>query len=373
MKHLIALSILSSILFSDLINPQNNSDLNYIHILFEWDQEPDATSYNLQASNQLSFNNVLVDIEELTTSYIDTSHFYWDSTIHWKVRPVYVDGFGEWSEVYSFSIREKQFPEIDADIYNADLLQDGLVAFGGFAPELSSVVIDEYGNEIWNAKNFIINHINQYGNIYGLSGYDHPNNTGTKINCDGDFIWSAPTTDPLYAVDIHEFKQIPNGNYMGFVPDYMYGPIPNGSWSFYYQAVGYQVDGITNEYPWIGMRIVEWDKYGNEVWNWDPFEHFSMDDHDLYGGIWWDFQAGSHDWMHSNAFHFDEEESVIYVSHRHLSRISKIAYPSGNVIWNMGMLDEYNTGSDNICTDLGFSFQHHIQFSDDRFLMTQSL
>ena len=58
---------------------------------------------------------------------------------------------------------------------------------------------------------------------------------------------------------------------------------------------------------------------------------------DLYGGIWWDFNAGAHDWMHSNAFHFDEVESVIYVSHRHLSRISKIAYPSGDVIWNIGM------------------------------------
>ena len=49
-----------------------------------------------------------------------------------------------------FSIGYKQFPERDADIYNDNLIQDGLVAFGGFAPELSSAVIDKYGNEIWN-------------------------------------------------------------------------------------------------------------------------------------------------------------------------------------------------------------------------------
>ena len=73
--------------------------------------------------------------------------------------------------------------------------------------------------------------------------------------------------------------------------------------------------------------------------------------------------------MHSNAFHFDEEESVIYVSHRHLSRISKIAYPSGEVIWNMGLPAEYNTGENNICTDLGFSFQHNIQLLDDGSLL----
>ena len=108
---------------------------------------------------------------------------------------------------------------------------------------------------------------------------------------------------------------------------------------------------------------------GNQVWNWDPFEHFTMDDYDVYGGIWWDFNAGAHDWMHSNAFHFDEEEGAIYVSHRHLSRISKIAYPSGEVIWNIGMPDQYNTGSDNICTDLGNSFQHNIQLLDDGSLL----
>jgi hypothetical protein len=69
--------------------------------------------------------------------------------------------------------------------------------------------------------------------------------------------------------------------------------------------------------------------------------------------------------MHSNALYFDEVDSVIYVSNRNLSRISKISYPSGDVIWNMGLPSEYNTGDENICTDLLFSFQHHIQVLDD--------
>ena len=73
--------------------------------------------------------------------------------------------------------------------------------------------------------------------------------------------------------------------------------------------------------------------------------------------------------MHSNAFHLIENESVIYVSHRHLSRISKIAYPSGEVIWNMGRPDGFGTGSENICTDLGFSFQHNIQLLEDGSLL----
>ena len=75
------------------------------------------------------------------------------------------------------------------------------------------------------------------------------------------------------------------------------------------------------------------------MWSWDPFEHFTMDDYDTLEGQWWNPLSGGgyglvYDWMHSNAFHFDEADSVIYVSHRNLSRISKIAYPSGEVIWN---------------------------------------
>jgi len=366
--------LFNSTAIANLIRPEDGQELTYIHMLFEWEQEPNAISYNLQVSNQQSFINVILNIEETSTVYIDLENIGWGNTYYWKVRPIYMNGeFGHWSEISSFSIGNKQFPEKEAEIFNEDFFQEGLVAFGGFLPELSSAIIDKYGNEIWNTGevgnfDFIINHINKFGNIYGLSSYNYPYNTGTKINYDLDFVWSAPATNQI-AIDIHEFKQIPNGNYMAFVPDSQLGPIPQGDWTFIYQTFGYIADGITNEYPWVGMRIVEWDKDGNEVWNWDPFEHFTMDDYDAYGGIWWDFQAGSHDWMHSNAFHFDEEESVIYVSHRHLSRISKIAYPSGNVIWNIGMPEQYNTGSENICTDLGNSFQHNIQLLDDGSLL----
>ena len=382
-RKIFALLILSSTVFSlSLLNPPNNSYMRTIHVPFEWEQAPDAMQYNLEVStNSLQFEDaIILDINSIqTTAYIDVDNFNWDNNYYWRVRAIYNNqGIGEWSEIFRFDIGEKKFPVIDATIYNEDLIQDGLVAFGGFAPVLESVVIDKYGNEIWNTGGdieedgsigFILNHINKYGNMYGMSVYDYPNNTGTKINYDLDFLWSAPT--PEIPVDIHEIKQIPNGNYMAFVPDYtQLGPIPEGDWTFLFQINGYQANGITNEFPYIGMRIVEWDEDGNEVWNWNPFEHFTMQDTDLYGGQWWQaFNIGMYDWMHSNAFHFDEQESVIYVSHRHLSRISKISYPSGDVIWNMGMPDGYSTGSDNICTDLGFSYQHNIQLLNDGSLM----
>ncbi len=47
---------------ASLITPINNSNLNYIHVLFEWEQENDAVSYNFQLSIDETFSNLLSDI-----------------------------------------------------------------------------------------------------------------------------------------------------------------------------------------------------------------------------------------------------------------------------------------------------------------------
>ena len=120
-------------------------------------QVPDAISYNLQVSSQQSFDNIIVNIEESTTVYIDTENLDWNETYYCRVRPIYNSSdFGEWSEISNFNIVGKKFPERNADIYNQELIQEGLVAFGGFAgasTDLASAVIDQYGNEIWNDGN----------------------------------------------------------------------------------------------------------------------------------------------------------------------------------------------------------------------------
>ena len=380
------LFLLNSFAFGNLIRPSDGDELNYIHILFEWEQQPDAIGYNLQVSTDEFFNNLILDVDETYTVYIDSDNFNWNDTYYWRVRSIMdCDGceYGDWIGTSMFSISQSTPPYIDegveiessTDIYQDDLLEDGYVAIGAFSPGPHSFIIDKYGNEIWNSgillenegwfsDGFILNHINEYGNISGYSGLNYPYNTGMKANTDMDVVWSTMNPEP---VDMHEFKQISNGNYMGFQNVYAVGPIPSDNFmTENFQALGYQADGVTPEFPWFGQKIVEWNSDHEVVWSWNPFDHFTMDDFDNYGGTWWNsFNQGSHDWVHSNAFHFDEEESVIYVSHRHLSRISKIAYPSGDVIWNMGLPAEYNTGENNICTELGFSFQHNIQLLDD--------
>ena len=37
--------------------------------------------------------------------------------------------------------------------------------------------------------------------------------------------------------------------YMGFIYEQELGPIPIGDWTSAFQALGYQADGVTNEFP----------------------------------------------------------------------------------------------------------------------------
>ena len=361
-KNILSTLFIISTLFADIIKPEFGQDLRSVHILFEWEQEPNAIEYNLQISDSFTFNNIITDISEETTSYIEKNNLDWDQSYYWRVRPIYSQGEGQWEEGY-FSIQNRLLIDVDINMVNDSLVQDGVMIYSQFSPYFAVGAIDKWGNEIWNTQTAYMNHINDFGQMYGVNGQ------GVKINYSHEILWATPEgTD----IDSHEVKQIPNGNYMAFVPIFQDGPIsPEGNWAQYFQAIGYAVDGETNEFPWMGLRIVEFNQYtGQEVWSWDPFEHFTMEDYDIYEGTWWNAAFnGFFDWMHSNAFHFDEEESIIYVSHRHLSRISKIAYPSGEVIWNMGLPAQYNTGDDNICTELSFSFQHHIQLMDDGTLL----
>ena len=344
----------------ELIFPEDNTTLNYTYILFQWNQESDAVRYNLQALDQN--NDTILDIESTITSYIDKINFSWNSSYSWRVKPIYHNGFrGNWSRKSSFTtIDSLTNLNLNVEINNNSQINQELIMFSQSAPDFRTIVIDKFGNQICILESSYINHWDNFGQIYGMLGQGR----GGKVNFYNQILWINPEGVIL---DSHEIKQIANGNIMAFTPIDKVGPIPIGDWTQQFQNLGYFADGIINEFPWKGIKIIEWDwETGEEVWAWNPFDYFSLDDYDIYYRVWWwAITSGKFDWMHSNAFHFDEKNNNIYVSHRHLSRISKISYPSGDVIWNMGLPSEHNTGSENICDDLLFSFQHHIQLIDD--------
>jgi len=354
---------------ADLIHPENNAELNYIHVLFEWEQEPEGVNYNFQLSETYDFSDIIIDIVVPTTVFIEKDIINWGSSYYWRISPIYNNGMnGGWSNINTFYTLDSYF-DITTNIIDEDLIEQGYILFGVW-DTYKTAVFDKLGKEIWNvdSNEYFITHIDNYGNMFG--GSITTSNPQTKqfihLNFKKELIWSSMEYNKI---NKHEFKQLPNGNYITLKNITELGPIPIGPWTPLFQMVGYSADGQTNEYDWIGQKIVELDKYTKEeVWSWNVFDFFTKDDYDAYGGSWnLAFNNDNdYDWTHTNALFFDPYESVIYASFRNISRIAKISYPEGEIIWMMGLPSEYmNSGDEHICSDLLFSYQHNIQLLDN--------
>ncbi len=110
----------------------------------------------------------------------------------------------------------------------------------------------------------------------------------------------------------------------------------------------------------MGSRIVELDRTDNQVvWEWNPFDHYSTLDFDPTTmenpGVGGANFPGAYDWTHQNAVIYDAGENSVYTSTRQLSRVTRIDYATGDIVYNMGFA--MPSGE----TDFGdnlFSFQH---------------
>jgi hypothetical protein len=363
-KTIITFLFLNLCLNASLLKPQNGELLFKTHVLFEWEQIQNANSYQIQICSDNEFSNCFTETNTTSLIYIEKQNIEWDTSYYWRVRPQFLDlSMGDWIDNFSFQTSIKLGTAYSIE-HNNDETQNGLTAFGSFF-DYYSAVIDSSGKEIWNSGNsdFVFYSSNEFGQLFGsLNRPELENNLpGVELQFTNEVIWQEPNDHFLH----HEFIQLPNGNYMGVVETSQFGPIPfDGcycSWTPLFQAIGYQADGVTPEFNWVGDRIVEWDaETGEEVWSWSVFDHYNMNDYDAIGGTWMEaYSAQRYDWTHVNAFVYNEAENAIYISSRHLSRITKISYPDGNIIWNMGI--EHGSGDIDFGTDLHFSFQHSLQ------------
>ena len=367
MKKLITTCIIS-FAYSGLISPENESTLNHIHVLFEWEQIPEATTYDLQISEDINFSSLTLELNDNSLAHIDRENLDWGKTYYWRIRAILNSSTSNWLPTFSFTTAES-ISSSSINFINESQYQQGVTVFGAFFNYFSAT-IDKTGKEIWNsgANNFVYYSSNNYGNVFGcnlLSGAEN-NLPGMEITFQDEIIWEEPNDEFLH----HDIIKLPNGNYMGIVETNSLGPIPIGGWTASFQGLGFQADGLTIEFPWVGDKLVEWDKNTKEVvWSWNVFDHFNMLDYDQFGGTWTEAYLSLHyDWTHVNAVVFDESESAIYISTRHLSRITKIDYPSGNIIWNLG--HSMPSGQVEMGTNLGFSFQHSIEVLDNGNILT---
>ena len=348
---------------AQLLHPDTDAILNQIHVRFEWQEHPQANQYEIYVSDSNDIINDCVICGEIVSSnsliYIAKENLDWNNSYSWQINSLSNDGEILSSNSDTFSIGPS-IANATTTSYDPEA-QQGLTIFGSFF-DYYSAVIDEEGREIWNSSNdnLIFYNTDKYGRFFGAEfiGNNAENNyPGIKFNFEDGIVWQEPGDNFIH----HDIFQLPNGNYIGLGTSYGEGPIPIGPWTPLFQGLGFEADGETIEFDWMGDKIIEWDAdTKEEVWTWNVFDHFSMLDYDIYGGIWYEaYNTNRFDWTHANAIWFDEDDSAIYLSSRHLNRITKIAYPSGEVIWNLG--HELGSGDVDCGEDIGFSFQHSIQ------------
>ncbi|MFH1050653.1 MAG: aryl-sulfate sulfotransferase [bacterium] len=105
--------------------------------------------------------------------------------------------------------------------------------------------------------------------------------------------------------------------------------------------------------------LIETDNTGQIYWYWDTYEHFDI--LDVTSDI--DLTSPNIPFTHSNSVAIDLDRNIL-LSSRHLDEITKIAYPSGNIIWRMGGSEcknnEFTFINDTIDGYFGFSHQHSL-------------
>ena len=121
-----------TILNGGLVTPPNNSELNYIHVLFEWDQVPGASSYNIEIAYDSQFDEIIKVATVTSLVFIEEESIDWDLNYYWRVRPNYDSPlFSDWIDSFNFSTGSKR-SNATAIIYDENNMDHGITIFSSF-------------------------------------------------------------------------------------------------------------------------------------------------------------------------------------------------------------------------------------------------
>jgi hypothetical protein len=109
----------------NLLLPLNNSTINTLTPLLDWDSLVTATNYRVQVATDSLFNNIILSQISDNTSYLIGSGVLNPNVdYYWRVRTNNAGGVSPWSEVYHFIVYltdvegEKQLPKEFALLQN---------------------------------------------------------------------------------------------------------------------------------------------------------------------------------------------------------------------------------------------------------------
>ncbi len=161
-----------------------------------------------------------------------------------------------------------------------------------------------------------------------------------ELDYNGRIVWQAPNDGKVSGNAKesyhHEFTKLSNGHYMvaGFQSTMEKAPADYKLKPGMLQPgrIEQRNDGIYRQTK--SDNLIEYDKYKNVVWSWKSIDHLDI------GDFFRRSTKGVNIEMHMNAFYFDTNNNVIYISYRNSSEIIKIEYPSGKILHRYGHLSE---------------------------------
>ena len=349
------LIITLSIIFGQDFIPNSNISLNQTQIFFKWPQINKSILYKIYINNGQS-------IYESNDNSIIINDFEWGNSYSW-----YVCGLNESSSIIdcydelNFNIRSlpDNYPaNVNILEFNESEYLPGVTLLDyeslGF-----SVVLDKAGQAIWMSDNLNFNDSKIWATQFLLNGniVGFGPGVGYELNLDSEITFQTDENLEIH----HQFYKTKNNSYFFIDAEVQYHPCPDECDPEYPDII-----------PWQGDKFIEIDESGNILWECSTFDYLSLNEYNPYWVerfmIQWDFGGNpDFDWTHSNSVYFDEDEGIVYVSIRNLSRIIAIDYNTKEILWHIGdsnFMDEVFFDY-----DFEFSHQHSAQVTDNNNLL----
>ena len=358
------------------IFPKEDSKLNYRLIGFSVPPVPGAGGYTIQIA-QGNYN----DADSFRKNITQTIHIEANKKIievpafgtpyTWRVIAKGADQKNT-GNLYHFTTGT--VPEVDPKVNRLKILTPAKKYSGAFIlSDGNGVMYDMKGNPIWYlppTDKIITSDIRDlkltpFGTLTLL--------TGTKpyeVDYNGNILWTCPDSNRAannieknIHIFHHEFTRLSNGHYMSLAAeDKVLCKVPSVDDSTFvvYDNPNIKKDTNKTYRNCTFGALVEYDEQGKLVWLWRVAKYFERSD------LVYRFGPKDKIDLHDNAFYFDEQNKVIWISFRNISRVIKIGYPEGNILNTYGNIYKkgvvYKPGLHENGNDL-FTGQHAVKFS----------
>lgn len=234
------------------IHPENNSKLNTVHVMFEFDQVYAADNYRLEIVNTLTRKTI--EVNSLHLAVLVNSGLEFGQRYRWRVRAYKKKQQVHASPWYQFHILTA--PQVMPDSFRADVHYTGTPGTGIILADHSAMAIDKTGKPVWflpvpadSLNKWVIRDLC----LTGSGTFTYLDNKGAyEKDPAGVLLWHGPdnglvsgSTREEYH---HELKKFPDGSRM--VCGSIYLPGERQSTAFRYNTIIWYNADNTVRWSW---------------------------------------------------------------------------------------------------------------------------